>query len=174
MDPELNYYPIPTNEINGSVTKATGANLTILTAGEKSDASTLHYHAGSMSSGKATQPINDTTTLVIAHGLKVIPSLVQITCLTRIDGASGGHTEIAHCEGAGNSTAQSSIYLSWELNNVSNMVSGNSTNIIDITSTGGSGKFQATMTLDATNITLTFGFNTNTGATRQILWRAYK
>lgn len=187
MEPEVNYYPVTGLEgqqkigdvktnvparklevVNESLTSATGEKLSTVTAGEKTDASMLHYHSGSMTAGTGSKAINNTTAITIAHGLGVIPTLVTFYAATSIGTVLA--TSFGSYDGVNNACVASWIEASTGTLKNSTV----SSNIINLRDDGDTVKFRCTATFDAVNITLTISNNDNSGDSRNYHWTAYK
>ena len=155
------------NKLDGAGATVTAANLDTLT--DTSSATALHTHpptTGQTSRASAA----GTGTQNIAHGLGVVPSLVKITC-TR-DGNSNGESGSSYGTATGTGDETSS-WVSGATAGASFKAGQSASNIVNVELDSGVASAATLSTLDATNITLTFGTHGNVGSALFIQWTAY-
>lgn len=115
-------------------------------------------------SGVTTHDISTTTTTTIAHGLGVAPKRVSISTAYS-NSTTYGSTSVGFYDG----TTTTNVY---SLNNSGTIVAGsNATKIITAGLTAGNIN-EATVAVDATNITLTWSKTGTPTGTIQIMWEA--
>lgn len=116
--------------------------------------------------GESSHDVATTGAQTIAHGLGVKPKLIRITLLIASDSAFNGQSI-----GVYNGTTVSTIYA-WMFAAFNSTSAGTSTsNIIQIFTTA-SAEAHATVSIDATNITLTWAKTNSPTGTFTFIWEA--
>lgn len=133
-----------------------------LTAGAGTNAGALHSH--SWVNGTTTKNAADaSTTQTIAHGLGYVPTAVHITFFPNV--VSNFHNELAY-----NGTTQSCIGLYSD--GVGGVFVNNGTTVILNSNGGSSGTQTGTVTVDATNISISWVKASSPSGTYLMLWKA--
>lgn len=129
------------------------------------------YGDNSVSSGKTSKDMTDNNgaTTVIAHGLGVIPSRVKFTGFV----GTTSTTAATHCNSVGSydGTTYAYIHVVTEVGNAAAFTNG--TDAVLLLGSGNNTQ-KATVTLDATNITLTWAKTNTPSSTAQIFWEAWR
>jgi hypothetical protein len=162
-----------TGKIDGEWLNISDNNASILTSGSTSDASSTHYHSGSMATGQTSRAINSTGEQVITHNLGVVPSYIQISAsaLTEDSGATGIGQSFGTATSISNQTA---TYISFEISTNAEKA-GQSDNIVVLLDTAGNPEAVASLSgMSSTTFTINWTTNVNSGGTRYLQWTAFK
>ena len=133
----------------------------------------LSWGVPQMATGATTTKSGFTLTQNIPHGLGRIPSMVEINLLTVVD--LGGVDE--SCISFGTATSTASTFMRSQTRGDTAMTIVNTNSVIArCDDSGGTTSVSVTLvTLDATNIGLTWGTNTTGGVedNREVIWKAW-
>lgn len=120
-------------------------------------------------SGSLVKVINETTNIVIAHGLGGTPKLIKITCI-----AGPGTNQTSISVGSGTSATNRSCVTLETTTGSGNQSFQNAAAIIELRDNSDVVRFLCDINaLDATNITLSVTTNDNVGSNRLIIWEAF-
>lgn len=142
-------------------TDITGAQAETLTDG--SDAGDLHYHLEK--TGVLTQNLTSSTTVTIAHGLGRVPSFVGVELLFKTAQRYGVQS-IGSFDGTNNSCIYSGVISG------PTATTGTSTTYAIRAFAEGYGDLSGVITVDATNITITWTRTSGPTGTAAIKWNA--
>ena len=181
---------IPLNK-NLTITSAGAANagqINILNASGYNDPTTLGSGTGSaanylrgdsswtavpypkLTTGIATHDVSSTGTQTIAHGLGAIPTMIKIQAVN-VMVITGG--DLQQSAGTYDGSTANVIYQSIYPTTPSYYSNGSETGyIVHLDYSAGSVYARASITVDATNITLTWSKNSSPTGTAQLLWQA--
>lgn len=151
-----------------------GKNVNTLITSSSTDAQTLHYHAGNVATGSASQPINTTGNQVITHYLGVIPSYIQIQAYA--NGVVSDKTIINSFGTATSTASQSSTSNSLEAGaGTIGAVFQNPNNIIHLEDADGTDEAIGNLSaLTANSFTINWTTNANEGSARNYQWTVFK
>lgn len=144
-------------------TDISGAEAETLTDGSNADS--LHVHTlRAITVGQTSRAINSTGAQTIAHGLGKTPTYIQIYASTLSDTGVQSNSF---------GTATSAANESCSYMTTGAIGGQDASHIIFLGIAGGNGASATVTGLDATNITLNWDANTNTGGARYVQWIAF-